>query len=229
MFTRLLKSEAAQRSASRLLGAYLAFALRTTRWVIEGEEHLALFVCDRAVVVAFWHECLPLIPALLAQARRQNPGRRATMLVSRHRDGRFIAAALQSFGISTVHGSSARPERSDRDKGGAPGLRALLAVLAEGQAVAITPDGPRGPRRVAAGGTAQLAALSGAPILPVAACTSFRLYLRTWDRMVVPLPFGQGKLVCLAPIEVARDGQVASMPALAAALNAAADQAGIRL
>jgi lysophospholipid acyltransferase (LPLAT)-like uncharacterized protein len=227
MFNRLLKSEAAQRSAARLLGAYLGFALRTTRWTMEGEEHLAPFVVDKPVVVAFWHECLPLIPSLLARARRTNPRRSTTMLVSRHRDGRFIASALKGFGIATVHGSSARPDRADRDKGGAPGLRALLAVLAEGQAVAITPDGPRGPRRVAAGGAVQLAALSGAPILPVAAYTAFGFYLRTWDRLVVPLPFGRGKLVCLEPIPVARDGQAAAMPALVAALNMAADRAGI--
>jgi len=227
MFTRLLKSDTAQRSASRLLGAYLAFALRSTRWTIEGAEELAPFIAGGPVVVAFWHECLPLIPAMWTHARRQNPGRRATMLVSRHRDGRLIGAALERFHISTVHGSSARADRASRDKGGVPSLRALLAVPAAGDVVALTPDGPRGPRRAAAGGAAQLAALSGAPILPVAACCTLRTHLPTWDRTVLPLPFGRGILVCLPPIHVPRDGQDEATAALNAALTEAADRAGL--
>ena len=78
----------------------------------------------------------------------------------------------------------------------------LLNLLAGGDHIAITPDGPRGPRRVAAAGVAQLAALSGVPVLPCAAQTTRRWVLRTWDRMVVPQPFGRGVVVCLPTITV---------------------------
>ena len=97
-------------------------------------------------------------------------------------------------------------------------------MLEAGDHVVITPDGPRGPRRVAAPGVAQLAALSGMPVLPCAAQTSRRWTLRSWDRMVLPLPFGRGVIVCGAPIAGAR----ATAPrrrcrAIAAAITAATD------
>ena len=150
------------------------------------------------VVVAFWHERLPLMPMLWVKARQsaegRNAGNRAHVLVSHHRDGRFIGAVVSRFALDVVLGSSSR--------GGAKGLRVLLNLLAGGDHIAITPDGPRGPRRVAAPGVAQLAALSGVPVLPCAAQTTRRWVLRTWDRMVVPKPFGRGVVVCLPTIAV---------------------------
>jgi hypothetical protein len=72
---------------------------------------------------------------------------------------------------------------------------------------------------------AQLAAVSGVPVLPCAAQTSRRIVAPTWDRMIVPLPFGRGTIVCGAPISVARDGAEAALPVIAQALTAAADRA----
>ena len=72
---------------------------------------------------------------------------------------------------------------------------------------------------------AQIAGLSGAPVLPVGAQTSRRRVLPTWDRMYVPLPFGRGVVVCGAPILVPRDGWEAFVPVIAAALTDAADRA----
>ena len=93
------------------------------------------------------------------------------MLVSRHSDGRFIGDLLRRFGIGVVHGSTAR---RGEDRGGATGVRALLALLDAGDHVVITPDGPRGPRRVPAPGVAQISALSGIPVVPCAAQTTHR-------------------------------------------------------
>ena len=121
------------------------------------------------------------------------------MLVSRHRDGRFIGAVVSRFALDVVLGLVVARRR-------ARVCALLLNLLAGGDHIAITPDGPRGPRRVAAPGVAQLAALSGVPVLPCAAQTTRRWVLRTWDRMVVPKPFGRGVVVCLPTIAVARDG-----------------------
>jgi lysophospholipid acyltransferase (LPLAT)-like uncharacterized protein len=173
------------------------------------------------VVVAFWHERLPLMPMLWLKARQSPEGRKARnrvhVLVSQHRDGRFIGAVVSRFALNVVLGSSSR--------GGAKGTRLLLSLLDGGDHIAITPDGPRGPRRVAAPGVAQLAALSGAPVLPCAAQTTRRWVLRTWDRMVVPKPFGRGVVVCLPTIAVGRDSWQDAVPTIGAALSAAADRA----
>ncbi len=218
---RLAKHPLAQAVLARVLGAYLGFALRTTRWSLEGHEHMAPHAAGAPVVVAFWHERLPLMPMLWIKARQSVKGskvnNRVHVLVSRHRDGRFIGAVVSRFALDVVLGSSSR--------GGAKGLRTLLNLLAGGDHIAITPDGPRGPRRIAAPGVAQLAALSGAPVLPCAAQTTRRWVLRTWDRMVVPKPFGRGVVVCLPTIAVSRDRWEDAVPAIGAALTAAADRA----
>jgi lysophospholipid acyltransferase (LPLAT)-like uncharacterized protein len=225
---RLLQGEFIQRAAARLLGLYLDLALRSTRWTIEGRSHIAPYLGDGAVIVAFWHERLPLMPALWAEARRANPQRRAAVLASRHRDGRFIGSVLGRFGVRVVHGSTGTIKPGServRDRGGAAGLRALLTALEDGEAVVITPDGPRGPRRVAAPGAAQLGALSQAPVVPASGQIRHRITLRTWDRMVLPLPFGRGALVCLAPVFVPPNGVSTSLPGIEAALTQAADRA----
>ena len=202
-----------------LLGAYLRFALRTTRWTLDGQENFRPFGAGAPVVFAFWHEFLPLMPALSLIARKL-PFYRPTpihTLVSQHRDGRFIGEVVRRFGIMPILGSSS--------KGGAAGLRNLLAVLKQGDLIGITPDGPRGPRRQAAFGVAQLAALSGVPVVPLAARTSRRIQLNTWDRMKVPLPFGRGVMVCGPAINVSRHDWKDAVPTITDALNQAADRA----
>jgi lysophospholipid acyltransferase (LPLAT)-like uncharacterized protein len=218
---RLLRHPIAQAGLAKLLGLYLGFALRTTRWSLEGHEHMAPHAAGAPVVVAFWHERLPMMPMLWLRARQSHEGRnthnRVHVLVSQHRDGQFIGAVVSRFALNVVLGSSSR--------GGAKGMRVLLNLIGGGDHIAITPDGPRGPRRVAAAGVAQIAALSGVPVLPCAAQTTRRWVLRTWDRMVVPKPFGRGVVVCLPTISVPRDAWQDAVPAIGAAMTAAADKA----
>ncbi len=223
---QVLRHPRALALGTRALGAYLHFALRTTRWSLHGVD-LGRYLHGTPAVFAFWHECLPLMPALWTHAVRQRAaaqGRRGRMhvLVSRHQDGRLIGDMMRGFGLDLVHGSSSK---GAAQKGGASGLRALLGVLAAGDQVVITPDGPRGPRREIARGVAQLAALAGVPVLPCSAQSTRRRMLPTWDRMILPLPFGRGVLVCSAPIHVPRDRWADSLPAIAAALTQAADDA----
>jgi len=223
MLKRVVKSEAVLHAGAWALAAYLAFCARTTRWRIDGAEVIENAALPGPLVVAFWHECLPLMPGFWLRARRINPAREGVVLVSRHRDGRFIGRIMARLGVSLAHGSKAK--RGGSDKGGAAALRAMLGALAHGKAVVITPDGPRGPAHVAAGGMAALAALSGAPVLVAAARARPCVRLSSWDRMILPLPFARGALVCLTPIAVARDAATAALPGLQEALDRAAARA----
>ena len=206
--------------------AALRTVLRTTTWALYDPP--PAYLDGSPAIFAFWHECLPLMPAFLLQARAarraagQAPGRMA-VLVSRNRDGRMIGRAMESFGVELVHGSSAK---RGVQKGGLAGVRALLAVLAGGGQVVITPDGPRGPRRVAAPGVAQLAALAGVPVVPCGAQVSRGRVLRSWDHMTVPGPFGRGAIVCGAPIDVLRDDWAGALPNVSAAMTEAVERAG---
>ena len=222
MLRRLIRHPTTQAALAKALGFYLALVFRTTRWTLLGEPHLAAALGDtgRPILAAFWHERLPMMPMLWLRARAAEPrlaAVRAHVLVSRHRDGRFIGDIVRRFRLELVHASTSR--------GGAAGMRRLLRVLGEGDMVVITPDGPRGPRRSAAPGVAQLAALAGIPVLPCAARTSRARILGSWDRMVLPLPFARGVLVMGPPVAVERATPLDALPAIEAALTAACDAA----
>jgi hypothetical protein len=62
--------------------------------------------------------------------------------------------------------------------------------LRSGHSAAVTPDGPRGPRRVAQAGVLWIGALSGAPLVPYHVVATREWVLeRTWDRHRFPKPF----------------------------------------
>jgi lysophospholipid acyltransferase (LPLAT)-like uncharacterized protein len=210
---RFVQSPAVRALAAWAAARYVALAARTISWRIVGAPALQNFAAGPPCIVVFWHDALPAMPVFWLRAKRLGLRRRAVVLASRHRDGQLIARAVEHLGIGVAAGSSSR--------GGAAGLRALIAALNGGAHVGLTPDGPRGPRRVAAAGVAQLAALTGAAVLPCGAWTAPSLTLKSWDRMRLPLPFGRGTLVCGAPIPVARDDWAAALPLIAAALDAA--------
>ena len=216
-----LKRPGVQVALARILVAYLKFALGTTRWTLIGLEHLAL-PDRRPSVLAFWHQRLTLIPALKSLALKRGMIPTVTVLTSRHRDGMLVSSVMEGFGLAVVNGSTAK---DGQEKGGSTALRRMLACLSEGQVVALTPDGPRGPAGIPAPGLAQLAALSGAPVVPCAAQVGWRISLPGWDRMVLPLPFGRGVMLCGAPITVPRRDWLDSLPALKAAIDTATARA----
>jgi lysophospholipid acyltransferase (LPLAT)-like uncharacterized protein len=128
------------------------------------------------------------------------------VLISEHRDGQLISRALTSLGVATVVASS-------RD-GGAAALRSMHRLLAGGESVGITPDGPRGPRMRAKPGAIKAAQLSGVPILPVSGAVGRRRILGTWDSFCLALPFSRGVIQWGEPIEVPRHADDAELERL---------------
>ncbi len=126
------------------------------------------------VIIAFWHSRLLILPYLIIK-------RRVTIMISRHRDGELIARAVRFLPIDPIRGSTTR--------GGSRALRELLRATARGSHVAITPDGPRGPRNQAQNGVIMLASRTGLPIIPVTYGASKRKVFKSWDRFYFPYPF----------------------------------------
>jgi lysophospholipid acyltransferase (LPLAT)-like uncharacterized protein len=131
-------------------------------------------------VYAFWHN-----QQLLASYFFRNYGIR--VLVSRSKDGDYIARALESFGFKTV--------RSSTSSGKINALRGLARELSAGWHVAITPDGPRGPVYDAQPGAVFLAQLTGHTIAPFGCATDRVWRLRSWDRFEIPKPFSRAVIV----------------------------------
>ena len=133
------------------------------------------------------------------------------------RDGRLISSVVARFGATPVFGSSSR--------GGAAALRGMIEAVNAGHPVLITPDGPRGPRRVAAPGAAQLAAMTGCRLVAGSAAVSRAVVLSSWDRMMIPLPFGRGVVVIGDVIDVPPDGAAAAIEHMSAAMSEACERA----
>lgn len=199
-----------------LLAAMVRVIKASMRWrVLHEARRDAILARPGPVILAFWHNRLMMMVAL------GTFGRRVVLLQSRHRDGQLASAAIQRFGITTIWGSSA--------KGGASALRALIRAGKAGDWIALTPDGPRGPRMRCQPGVVMLAQRTGAPVVPITWSTSRRILLGTWDRMIIALPFGGGVLAWGDPIEVPRDldsdGMENYRQRIEAAITALSDEA----
>ncbi len=221
MLKRLSRRPGIRAFGVRLLGAYLAAVYATTRWRLIGAEHVHEAARhDRPVIICFWHERLAMMPMLLRLSHALEPvfrERRALVLISTHNDGQFISDIVRRFGIETVAGSTSRE--------GGMAVVAMARSLQAGDFVCITPDGPRGPRRVAAYGATQLAALCRLPVHPTAAATAWNIRLGSWDRLMLPLPFGRGAVVVSEAIMVDRKAIDAGHALIEAGLTACCEAA----
>ncbi|GAM07934.1 putative protein [Geobacter sp. OR-1] len=153
--------------------------------MIGGEIMPGLVARGEGFIGTFWHARLLMIPFIY-------PGTRMNVLIGTHRDGQLIADVMKCFGFGLVRGSSS--------KGGVGALREMGRLLAKGNDVAITPDGPRGPAEVAKMGVAQVARVTGRPVVPIAFSSSRCWRGTSWDRMVIPKPFSQGVFVIGDPV-----------------------------
>jgi len=116
------------------------------------------------------------------------------ILISQHADGQLIAEVCENLGFRTVRGSTTR--------GGADAIRHMMRLSAH---LAITPDGPRGPRRKTQQGLTYLAARTGLPIVPVGIAFRRPWRMSSWDRFALPKPWSLGVCVTDDPIEVPAD------------------------
>jgi len=147
------------------------------------------------VIFAVWHNRLAFSMIVYRRFFRSGPGgRKMAALVSASRDGAFLAAILESFSVVPVRGSTSRR--------GPQALVEMKGLAGEGHHLAITPDGPRGPRYRAQSGILGLARVTGFPIVPVAVNCPWRLNARSWDRFQIPLPFATCEIVLGEPMRV---------------------------
>ena len=188
---RPFRNPVVQSALAWTLAQWMRFCIKTIRWTHENQV-VAEKVWDQGggVLCVFWHSRIGLAPACWPLDRAQP----AKALISLSADGEFIAKAVARQGFPAVRGSSANKDKAAAAKGGAQALRDGLKQLKVG-ALAITPDGPRGPANVMAEGLPLMAKLSKAPVLFIGMSCNPAIRLDSWDRAVLPLPFGKGAIV----------------------------------
>lgn len=173
----------------------IAFLLRllflTLRIRIDDQCGILKNSPDFPLIYTFWHN---RILAVSATFHRYYPASRkgVSVLTSPSRDGALLAAVVASLGMGSVRGSSSRR--------GSRALLECLELLQHDSDLAITPDGPRGPRYQLGPGLLLLCQQTNARILPIHVRFGKSIRLKTWDQFTIPLPFSL-LTVTLAPYE----------------------------
>lgn len=195
--------------AGRLAAGLLYALIRSVdatlryRWTIHPAAEAALR--SGPVIFAIWHNRLALSLMLYQRACRilrtseswRSARPRMAAMVSASRDGGFLSRVLEHFGVQPVRGSTSRR--------GPQALLELTTWAERGYDLAVTPDGPRGPREVVQEGVLALAQLTGLPIVPVNYQLAWKYIIRSWDRFQVPLPFGRCNVVLDQVLRIPRE------------------------
>lgn len=192
--------------APLLISAVLTVLVRTLRvQFVDAGGLLGRWARGERVILAFWHNRVVMMPA---QAR----GRNVCIMNSEHRDGEIATRALARWGIRSARGSATR--------GGVRGFLRLVDAYRAGFNLAVVPDGPRGPRYQVKPGVIYLAKVTGAPLFPVSYAASRKKQLRSWDQLIIPLPFARVVYVVGEPMLVPRDAGDAMLETMRAELEA---------
>ncbi len=148
-------------------------------------------VPERPFVVLFWHGELLMAPFVFRKAAPKMP---VNVMISDHFDGEIIARIIAPFGLGTVRGSSR--------KGAAKALIKALRKVEAGESIGITPDGPKGPRHSVSDGAIVIAQKADIPIVILNCRPSRYWQARSWDRFVIPKPFGTIEYHLSEPIDI---------------------------
>lgn len=140
-------------------------------------------------IYPFWHEYI-LVPLHL-RAHCD-----IVILLSRHKDADLLADVAGRLGYGSVRGSTTRG-----------GAAALLEMTRHGKGshLALTPDGPQGPRRQMASGAIFLASISGMPIVPMGFGMANPRRTKSWDRFAFPRLFSRIRCVIGHSIQIPSD------------------------
>ncbi len=170
-----------------VLGSWLIRLLALTIRIYDSPRGFNEKIQTVQAIYTFWH-CLILIPAYVG--RRKN----IQVLISQHSDGEYIAQVIKRLGFGVVRGSTTR--------GGARAVKTLVDKVREGYPVAITPDGPRGPRFVVQPGSIYLSQKTRLPIIPTTVGLSRYWKLPSWDEFRIPKPFSRALMMYGEPLHI---------------------------
>ena len=176
----LLKSEKGEAIIGNLAYLYLKFVGLTTRWQVSGvKETYEMLDKHGSMIVIGWHGRTLEMPYFWNKSRPSNA------LVSPHRHGRLIVNILKNFGIGNISGST--------NKNSTEAALELMRNLQQNNSIAIIPDGPRGPGMKLTMSPLFYAQKSGKPIIGITySIAGAKIIEKSWDRMLVPLPFRRG-------------------------------------
>ena len=162
-------------SREGLLAYFLKWWVKTLRINVE-----FLSPVQFPSIVAFWHGRMFVLPFVF-----ERYAKKVSILISRHRDGEFVAKLVERLGFKTVRGSTGK------GKGGERAFLEMVKTISKGDVVAITPDGPKGPAEKVKKGIVRLSMKTGVPIYPISFSAKPCYRFNSWDKFMLPLPFSK--------------------------------------
>ncbi|MCK4420594.1 lysophospholipid acyltransferase family protein [candidate division WOR-3 bacterium] len=171
-------------STPTLITILLFILGHTWRFRFHGWEQVLKY--DSSVSYAFWHE--NMLPVLFSHR-----GRGVGIIVSQSPDGEIISRVLKILGFKVFRG--------DSEVGGRKAMLGLIKYGKKGNEIAITPDGPKGPRREVKKGVFVIVRRANLPLFAakIEADRCFRF--SSWDKLMLPLPFSRIDIFIRGPIE----------------------------
>ena len=186
---RFSKTKYGQKSIGFLFYLITKFICFSIKWKCYDEDQKSnIFNNKNQYIFCCWHNRLFLGPHLLPRNRIINA------LQSSHSDGMITSIAFKYLGMNVILGSSM--------KGGMQAFRKMVKCIKNGESVAITPDGPKGPKETVKEGVIKLAQITGIPIVPLVWSTKKFKIIDSWDNFVIPFPFSKGIYTFGKPIYV---------------------------
>jgi lysophospholipid acyltransferase (LPLAT)-like uncharacterized protein len=175
----LKKNNFALSVVTKLLYNYLRVVYFTCRWqfVFSDNYNKHQFLAQKGVIFAFWHNRLALGPGIFIGHKDIHT------LISTHSDGKIISNIVNKFGFGVINGST--------NKNSAVALKTIIKKLHNGSNIVITPDGPRGPIYKINSNINKVAQKYNIKLIPVSCKTSRYFLLKSWDKLIMPLPFGK--------------------------------------
>ena len=185
-----------QRAAARLIYAAVRGVMASLRVTHADRSGFFEKPPAGAAIYCVWHNRLAVCMEAHRYIREHSSTPGLAVMVSASKDGGLLTAVLECFKVQPVRGSSSRRGRQ--------ALLELTSWAQDGYALAITPDGPRGPCYVAQEGVVSLAQLTGLPIIPVSYHLTWKIQTNSWDRFQIPLPFSRCEIIYEKPLHLPR-------------------------
>ncbi|ADE29597.1 lysophospholipid acyltransferase family protein [Rickettsia prowazekii] len=176
-----------------LLYWYLRFVYFTSRqkFIFYDNRNKEKFLNEQGVIFAFWHNMLALSPAMFTGHRN------VYALISPHLDGKILNALVGKFGCQVIVGST--------NKNSIVALRNIIGKLSQGANIIVTPDGPKGPVYKVNSGITEIAYRYNKKLIPIVSSTSRCFRLKSWDKLIIPIPFGTIKIIVGSPLALVAD------------------------
>ncbi len=191
-----MKLKKVKQDLLRVIGNFLLFyavnvLCKTLRITEINKEVIQQFEQKKQnYVIAFWHGTM-LLPWYL------NRDKKVAALISKSKDGDLISKILKKWNYEVVRGSSS--------SGGDTALKLMIDFAQNKYSVAVTPDGPQGPKKEMKAGAVMTSKKSGIPLILLGIGIHKKRKLKSWDEFEVPKFFTKVNAVYSDPVYVDKD------------------------